>query len=553
MKDSLSKSALRYFEYLAKKFPVMCASDEFHFLPRVQAAGRYYDRLDNLEADAIDECLADLKQFQKEFNLAISLENDLEKHIDLELLNANIAGILIEFEKSRSWRHNPLLYLKIAFIGLDHALTKPAKEQKERIERTNARISAIPRLLNQAMDNIDSIPESYHKAASTMLNDCKEYLFEIGDNFLDESPKRFKDELQNLLSALNDFSKFLSSISPLPDQSFAFRSLEDSLKDHFLYIRSLDEVFEIAIDEWHENLKQLEKLQSKIDTGKSWQMLYHNYFPSDIEEMDTFSLYYREIEHMRLFFSKHGFRDKDIFSSLELVETPTYLKSVRGAASFAAAFTADQRETSLFYITNRLPQQISKEAGNLLKKRLHREYKFLTAHETIPGHHLLDSARRRLDNPIRRQIESPFFYEGWASYVESLLTEYGYINRPIEYLLDFKRRLWRSARCQIDVGLHTGALSIEDAINLLTTVGFTLEESKRQIDRFRLNPGYQICYSLGSHEIQRLKESYESRIGKDKFHAFLLEGGELPFHLIKKRFEAALGLIRYPNEYQGQS
>ena len=540
MKDSHIKSALRYFEYLAKKFPVMCASDEFHFLPRVQAAGRYYDRLDNLEADAICECLADLKQFQKEFNLAISLENDLEKRIDLELLNANIAGILIEFEKSRSWRHNPLLYLKIAFIGLDHALTKPAKEQKERIERTNARISAIPRLLNQAMDNIDSIPESYHQAASTMLNDCKEYLFEISDNFLDESSKRFKDEIQNLLSALNDFSKFLSSISPLPDQSFAFRSLEDSLKDHFLYVRSLDEVFEIAIDEWHENLKQLGKLQSKIDPGKSWQMLYHNYFPSDIEEMDTFSLYYREIEHMRLFFSKHGFRDKDIFSSLELVETPTYLKSVRGAASFAAAFTADQRETSLFYITNRLPQQISKEAGNLLKKRLHREYKFLTAHETIPGHHLLDSARRRLDNPIRRQIESPFFYEGWASYVESLLTEYGYINSPIGYLLDFKRKLWRSARCQIDVGLHTGALSIEDAINLLTTVGFTLEESKRQIDRFRLNPGYQIYYSLGSHEIQRLRESYESRIGKDKFHTFLLEGGELPFHLIKKRFEATL-------------
>lgn len=553
MKDSLSKSALRYFEYLAKKFPVMCASDEFHFLPRVQAAGRYYDRLDNLEAGAIDECLADLKHFQKEFNLAISLENDLEKHIDLELLNANIAGILIEFEKSRSWRHNPLLYLKIAFIGLDHALTKPAKEQKERIERTNARISAIPRLLNQAMDNIVSIPQSYHQAASTMLNDCKEYLFEIGDNFLDESSKRLKNELQNLLSALNDFSKFLSSISPLPDQSFAFRSLENSLKDHFLYTRSLDEVFEIAIDEWHENLKQLEKLQSKIDPGKSWQMLYHNHFPSDIKEMDTFSLYYREIEHMRLFFSKHGFRDKDIFSSLELAETPTYLRSVRGAASFAAAFTADQRETSLFYITNRLPRQISNKAGNLLKKRLHREYKFLTAHETIPGHHLLDSARRRLDNPIRRQIESPFFYEGWASYVESLLTEYGYINRPIEYLLDFKRRLWRSARCQIDVGLHTGALSIEDAIILLTTVGFTLEESKRQIDRFRLNPGYQIYYSLGSHEIQRLKESYESRIGKDKFHAFLLEGGELPFHLIKKRFEAALGLIRYPHEYQGQS
>ena len=340
MKDSLSKSALSYFEYLAKKFPVMCASDEFHFLPRAQAASRYYDQLDNLEADAIDESLSDLKQFQKEFNLSTYRENDLEKRIDRELLNANIAGIQIEFEKGRSWRHNPLLYLKIAFIGLDHALTKPATEPKERIERTLSRISAIPRLLNQAMDNIDSIPRSYHQAARAMLNDCKEYLFEINGSFPDENSERYKKGLQNSLSALDAFDKFLSQISPMPDQSFTFRFLENSLKDHFLSVRSLDEVFEIAVNEWHENLNQLEKLQLKIDPGKSWQMLVHHYFPSNIEEMDTVLLYRNEIEKMRLFFSKHGFRDCDLYSSLELVKTPTYINSVRGTASFAAAFTS---------------------------------------------------------------------------------------------------------------------------------------------------------------------------------------------------------------------
>ncbi|MFH2218220.1 MAG: hypothetical protein ABII68_00995 [Pseudomonadota bacterium] len=30
----------------------MCASDEFHFLPRVESASRYYDRLDDLDASA---------------------------------------------------------------------------------------------------------------------------------------------------------------------------------------------------------------------------------------------------------------------------------------------------------------------------------------------------------------------------------------------------------------------------------------------------------------------------------------------------------------------
>jgi uncharacterized protein (DUF885 family) len=171
-------------------------------------------------------------------------------------------------------------------------------------------------------------------------------------------------------------------------------------------------------------------------------------------------------------------------------------------------------------------------------KRLHREYRFLVAHETIPGHHLLDSTRRRLKNPVRRQIESPLFYEGWATYTESLLTEYGYVNSPLEFLVDYKRNLWRSARCQIDIGISTGKLIREDALDLLIRTGLNREEAARQINRFQLNPGYQLCYSLGRYEILKLKETWESRMGNEQFHTFLLEGGELPFHLIEKRLEA---------------
>jgi len=537
MKDLHTDLALRYFNYLAKRFPVMCASDEFHFLPRAEVASEYYDQLDDLRAGVIDECIGTLNEFQKEFSIFEDRENDLEKFIDVKLLQANVAGILIELEKDQSWRHNPLLYLKIAFIGLDHALTKPVTEPGERMERVFARLYAIPRLLNQAIDNIDSVPETYHKAAHAMLRDCKRYLAETIMGFPDVSSGNLTRGVQKTLSALDAFGKFLCSISPVPDRRFTARSLEARLNDNFLSARSLAEVYQMAVDDLRGNLEQLEKLQSKIDPNKSWEELYHAFRPSDVEKMDTISLYQREIEQLRRFFSKHDFRDNDLNSSLELTETPAYLQSVRSAASFCAAFSADAREKSFFYITPHLPRQRSKEEAPL-KKRLHREFKFLAAHETIPGHHLLDSIRRRLENPVRRQIESPFFYEGWAYYAESLLTEYGYVDSPMERLVDYKRRLWRSARCQIDVGLPMGALDREDAIRVLTATGFTQEEAKRQIYCFQLNPGYQLCYSLGRYEIVKLKEAYGTRMGRERFHTHLLEGGELPFHLIGKRLEA---------------
>ena len=241
----------------------------------------------------------------------------------------------------------------------------------------------------------------------------------------------------------------------------------------------------------------------------------------------------------------NGFNEKFLNAPIEIDYTPTYLKSVRGSASFAAAFSRDPQEESYFYISSHFPRHGSEETDNPLQKRLNREYKMLTAHETIPGHHFLDSIRRSLKNPIRRQIESPLFYEGWASYAESMLIEYGYLDDPLELLVSLKRNLWRSARCQIDVGLTLGKLTEKDALNLLKQCGFASQEASRQLDRFRLNPGYQLCYCYGSSEFKQLKQKYGHCLEGKDFHSFVLEGGEIPFHLIARRFE----ILHQPRVY----
>ena len=118
-----------------------------------------------------------------------------------------------------------------------------------------------------------------------------------------------------------------------------------------------------------------------------------------------------------------------------------------------------------------------------------------------------------------------------------MVIEYGYLNDTLETLVSLKRELWRSARCQIDVGFTIGKLSDHTAVDLLKTCGFAAAEAARQLDRFRLNPGYQLCYCYGSHEFKQLKKKYGGHLKGKNFYSFLLEGGELPFHLIEKRFE----------------
>ena len=184
------------------------------------------------------------------------------------------------------------------------------------------------------------------------------------------------------------------------------------------------------------------------------------------------------MEKILKFFKDKGLGKDFLFSPVKIEETPAYLRSVRGSASFGAAFSSDEREKSYFYISTPQSGQKSQADAFLLENRFNREYKFLTAHEIVPGHHLLDTFRRRIKNPIRRQIESPLFYEGWATYAESLLIKYGYVDTPIEKLVYYKRRLWRSARCIIDSGMPSGKIKKDNAVALLTASGFSQKEAE---------------------------------------------------------------------------
>ena len=162
---------------------------------------------------------------------------------------------------------------------------------------------------------------------------------------------------------------------------------------------------------------------------------------------------------------------------------------------------------------------------------------YLSAHETYPGHHLLDQLRIHHLNPVRRQIESPLFYEGWACYAEQLLDELGYVRDPRQRLVQLERRLWRCLRAVLDVELHTEMTSPEEAVARIQDLGYSRARALRQVRRFCLTPGYQLCYFMGNHEILRLRERFAPALGLSGFHDGLLEGGQLPFHLVERRLE----------------
>ena len=531
-----------YFSYLARAFPVMCASDEFHFMVRAEEACGYYDLLDNMDQDAIKECIRRLRDYSRDCERLLddpvfrNVErrdvplNILEDYIDLHLLLSSMSALRVEFEDKRSWSHNPLLYLKIGFVGVDHALGKPAESRREGLDRAGKRLGALPVLLEQAEANLRGIPDTYHRGALEMIEDCLSYLDEITSAF--SGHHDFARAAERAEQALNRFGAFLENGSPVrekPDVSAAL--LEKTLREHFQISMDIAEIMDVARTMHDENLSALLEIENRAGSGESWLDMYNAFSPCEVHSIETLELYRRENRRLREHFAAR-WRGIETDAPLSMVETPVYLGSIRGSASFSAAFSGDPREESLFYITTVPEDDADSER---LRGRLHREFRFITAHETFPGHHLLDHSRRKIANPVRRQIESPLFYEGWATYAESLLIETGYVENDLERLVFHKRNLWRAARCIVDVGLTAGTMSVDESRRLLQSSGSSEREASAQIRRFRLNPGYQLCYTLGLHEIVKLRNSHDILLGSDRFHQLLLGGGEIPFSLIALR------------------
>jgi uncharacterized protein (DUF885 family) len=420
---------------------------------------------------------------------------------------------------------------------LDHALNKPAGSLEERVERTTERLIGVSRLLTQAQANLRTIPEPYYRASLAMSADAQQYLAEIQRRVdLRGQEARLAEPCRWASAALADFFGRMRRLTPVSSAAIKGVSVERLVEQHFGCPRPLGEIYAIAQEEWRHDQEEMERLRRSINPKQNWQQLYETYWPIVEDEPDLFQRYDTEIASLRDFCGELNLVDGSKDQKVVLTETPTYLRSVRSAASYSAPLGADPQEEAYFYITGNSIARNS-EVDVLRRQRLHREFKFLSAHETYPGHHLLDGIRRRLKNPVRRQIESPLFYEGWAYYAESILAECGHVEETLELLVDCKRRLWRAARCMIDSGLALGCLKSRNGAELLVSVGFGAEEAVAQVERFHLNPGYQLCYSLGKYEIVCLRQRFASSIGWHRFHRLLLEGGQLPFHLASRRFE----------------
>ncbi len=160
-------------------------------------------------------------------------------------------------------------------------------------------------------------------------------------------------------------------------------------------------------------------------------------------------------------------------------------------------------------------------------------------HEGIPGHHLQLSIAAKHSTRMRQTVYNGAFIEGWGLYVEHLLERQGYFELPAERFAQLKMRLWRAARAVIDVGLHCGGMSREEAVQLLEEgVGLEPICARLEVSKQQERPVYYSGYLVGFEEIEELRQACRRLWGDGysdrRFHDELLWFGHIPFSVIRR-------------------
>jgi uncharacterized protein (DUF885 family) len=129
--------------------------------------------------------------------------------------------------------------------------------------------------------------------------------------------------------------------------------------------------------------------------------------------------------------------------------------------------------------------------------------------------------------------------EGWATYATELMDELGFTTALESYSLRYSR-LRYAARTLVDVALHTGEMSYEDAVSLYRDrVGLGESAARYEATRNSMFPGMAVLYLRPLETIHELRAEFESALGEafdlGWFHDELLSYGSVPVAVVAER------------------
>ncbi|MBN2438955.1 MAG: DUF885 family protein [Deltaproteobacteria bacterium] len=462
--------------------------------------------------DKIAEVNARLSSAERAIGLISRETEDLDIFADAETLRRMAQTLREQLVWVRFHETQPTFHLTIMCTALAAALGNSDRREWD------VRTQTLPSFLTQAQEVLLDMPQLFRDMGLEMIRDIAAWL---------QSLEMERNELAPVFSAMERFADFLRSARTRSDYLLPPEIVERIVKEHIGCGVGPDEVRNVLMEEIDETERIMGEAGDTLFPGTVWRKAIRRIPLPAFSAGGQLEMYRKEADNLLQHCIACGIVTENISrrSPLRVSALPPYLKAIRAASAYS--FTpANASQKGTFYI-------VPPEGPWSDNREELAEYRMVTAHETYPGHHLLDTRRWHFISPSRRRVESPLFYEGWACFAEELMRETGYFSGPADLLLLANRRHRRAVRGLVDLDLQTGKPARRAAVQILVEAGFAADTAASVVPKYALRPGYQVCYAFGLRRFLDLYHRYGTGDAK-RFVEQVLSCGEIGFDLLEK-------------------
>lgn len=294
-----------------------------------------------------------------------------------------------------------------------------------------------------------------------------------------------------------------------------------------------EELYQTGLQEVARITAEMDAVKTKVGFNGTLPEFFH--FLKTNPQFRPFKTAEEVLQVYRDIYAKIKPHINDLFShqpatAFGIKRVEAFREASQAGASYVPGYLKENRP-GIFYVPVRDASQVNVTFYGL-------EATFI--HEAVPGHHFQISLQQENDQipSFRKQPGFSVFTEGYALYVESLGEQLGCYSDPYQKMGALNNELHRAIRLVTDIGIHTGKMTREEAIQyMLTHESISEDMAIAETERYMAMPGQALSYKTGELKIKALRARYEKQLGdqfnQKAFHDALLANGDMPLYVLE--------------------
>jgi uncharacterized protein (DUF885 family) len=449
-----------------------------------------------------------------------------------QLENVDFGNRILKFEET-----NPLIYVGECSNAIFSLLKKEYDTPANRARSAAARFRAMPALLSQGEKNLRKPVKLYAQLAIQSAHHIDPLFNEsttpLTKDLSESDRAEFEKSRDVALAAVHAFA---ATMEKKLGQMVDFAPMGETNYNYYLkhvLLLPLDAVqVEMLGRAELARYRALEALLPDPTMADPNPARAKNIPPDQQSFLQAYQS--REQEMIDFLKSHQLITLPDYLGTFEIRQLPEAFKPTSPGGFMNPPGVYDKDATGFYFIPSYDPQ-----SKNFYIRAAIEDPRPILGHEGIPGHFLQLSIANHLTDEIRRQNDNGVFVEGWALYGEEMLMRTGFYpdgSAAQGQILRLSR--YRAARIGVDVNLHTGKWTFEQAVNyFMEAGGLDREAAEGEAAGAATDPTQKIWYITGKWQIMNLLGKYQDKMGANfrlgQFHDDLIKNGSLPVSIIE--------------------